>query len=278
MIRAMFVSFWVNLFLTIGKVVVGFFGNSSVLVADGVSSFSDLITDIFAIIGGVLSKKSADKTHPFGYGKLEYVFSLFISLIIISLGVFVILHNSYNEVIYPKYFVLIFVVIAVVVKILLVKFLYDKSKLLNSDILLYSSLESKLDVYGTIIVFFTSICMLLSKYIDFLKYTNLISTIVIGILILVGGIRIFIYNVKELSIKKFSGDLNKEVRDIILAHKEIESINKMYIFKYGEYYQLFAEFIFVDDIKLSKAHDIVENIKHQLYVKKIRHIYIEMDS
>ena len=62
---ALVISFTVNLLLTCFKVLVGFIFKSSALIADGVHSFSDLSTDVVAFVGSKISRKPADKEHPF---------------------------------------------------------------------------------------------------------------------------------------------------------------------------------------------------------------------
>ena len=94
--RVMIKSFFINLFLSIIKLIVGIIYKSYSLIADGVHSFSDLITDIIAIIGSKLSNKPADEKHPYGHGKLEYVTSLIIGLIICSF----INHRIYKKIVF----------------------------------------------------------------------------------------------------------------------------------------------------------------------------------
>ena len=65
--RVMFVSVITNIFLAIIKIIFGIIGKSGALIADGIHSFSDLVTDFFAIIGGILARKPADKEHPCGH-------------------------------------------------------------------------------------------------------------------------------------------------------------------------------------------------------------------
>ena len=67
--KVMFVSFITNFILSIIKVVVGFVGKSNSLIADGIHSFSDLITDLIALFGNFLSEKPEDKEHPYGHGR-----------------------------------------------------------------------------------------------------------------------------------------------------------------------------------------------------------------
>ncbi len=278
MIKVMFTSFWINLILTIGKIIVGTIGFNHALVADGISSFSDMITDILAIIGGKYSKKHADKSHPFGYGKLEYIVSLCVGFVVILLGFYVLFNLELDLKNKPMFYTLIFTVLFIIVKYILVKHLYKMGNKLNSQIILSSTLESKNDIYGSCIVLVSTSLMFFSGYVDIFKYSNFIASLLISLLIFKTGITIFINNINDLISKSFSGDLNKEVLEIILSYKEIEKVSKLYIFKYGTYYQLLSEVIFKEDIKLSKANDIVEKIEHKLRDKNIKYVFIEADS
>jgi len=66
-------SFITNIILALVKIISGLIGASGALIADGIHSLSDTMTDIFAILGHKLSMKPADNEHPFGHGKMEYL-------------------------------------------------------------------------------------------------------------------------------------------------------------------------------------------------------------
>ncbi|MCF7925452.1 MAG: cation transporter, partial [Candidatus Izimaplasma sp.] len=78
--QIMYRSFVVNSLLIVIKIISGFIFNSVALVADGVHSISDLLSDVFVILGIGHSFKPADDDHPFGHGKFEYVLSLLLGL------------------------------------------------------------------------------------------------------------------------------------------------------------------------------------------------------
>ena len=80
--RTLLVSVTVNICLVISKLIVGFLGNSKALIANGIHSLTDLITDGIAIIGNNFSKKPADSRHPYGYGQIEYVTNIIVGLVI----------------------------------------------------------------------------------------------------------------------------------------------------------------------------------------------------
>lgn len=85
------VGFWVNAFLGVAKIIGGIFGRSSALIADGIHSFSDFISDILVIVMIGLSRKRPDRSHQFGHGKFETLATVLLGLllIIVAIGIFV---------------------------------------------------------------------------------------------------------------------------------------------------------------------------------------------
>lgn len=81
------VSFWVNGILMIAKFIVGYFGNSSAVLADGVESAADFIVIISASLAIRIGKQPSDRTHPYGHGKAEGIAALFASMVIAASGI-----------------------------------------------------------------------------------------------------------------------------------------------------------------------------------------------
>lgn len=83
------VGFFINLLLTIGKLFAGLSGKSGAMVADGVHSLSDLVTDIIVIVFVGVSDKEKDSTHHYGHGKYETFATMLISfaLLIVAIGI-----------------------------------------------------------------------------------------------------------------------------------------------------------------------------------------------
>ena len=142
-------SFIVNIFLVLVKILTGIFFNSVALIADGIHSISDLLTDVFVIMGIGHSLKPADDEHPFGHGKFEYVLSLmlgiFILIIAYNLGKEVIINYS-EPVVVPGIISLIVVIFVVIVKLFLARYLIRKGEEEDSQIIKASGKEFTLPV------------------------------------------------------------------------------------------------------------------------------------
>ena len=85
--RVTWVGFWVNAFLAAAKILAGVFGRSSAMVADGVHSLSDFVTDLIVIVFLGVSRKKADADHSYGHGKYETLATLIVAMLLICVSV-----------------------------------------------------------------------------------------------------------------------------------------------------------------------------------------------
>lgn len=86
----------VNLLLTVGKIIAGIVGKSSAMLADGVHSLSDLVTDIIVLIFVKVSVKEKDKNHQYGHGKYETFATMLISFALMIVGAGILWTGSKN--------------------------------------------------------------------------------------------------------------------------------------------------------------------------------------
>ena len=108
-----------NIFLAVFKIVFGILGSSGALIADGIHSLSDMITDIFAGIGNIISKKPADYEHPFGHGNAEYLTCLVIGIIIAIMGINVINEGISKGITIPSVYVSLISLTTIIIKLFL---------------------------------------------------------------------------------------------------------------------------------------------------------------
>lgn len=90
------VGFWVNALLGVLKIIAGIFGRSSAMIADGVHSFSDFVTDIIVIVFVGISRKKANENYQYGHGKYETFATLLLSLILIMVAVIFFVEGAEN--------------------------------------------------------------------------------------------------------------------------------------------------------------------------------------
>lgn len=278
--KTMTVSAITNTFLSFIKIIFGFIGNSTALIADGVHSFSDLATDCIAILGGFLSRKPADEKHPFGHGKIEYVTSLGIGLLVLLLG-FTLIYKAFEvDIQIPSLIMVSVSLFTIISKYFLAHYISIKGKEYNNNILIASGKESKADVYSSIFVLISIVLMQFSNQISLLKYANLIATLVISLFIIKTGYDILKDNISILLEEQITDEDYKEnIQNIILSYEEIRELQSFYILRYGPYYKLIATVIMDKTISLEHAHNIIDEIEEKIKKKdkKIQYVFIHME-
>ena len=148
-IRTSIIGIVANVFLAAFKAVIGLMTHSIAIVLDAVNNISDAGSSLITIIGTKLAGREPDKKHPFGYGRIEYLSAMIISVIVLYAGV-----TSFTESVKkiispqtPEYTVvsLVIVAVAVVVKIVLGRYVKSVGTKVNSDSLVNSGEDATLD-------------------------------------------------------------------------------------------------------------------------------------
>ena len=148
-IRTSIIGILANVFLAAFKAAVGLTANSIAIVMDAVNNLSDAASSVITIVGTKLAGKEPDRKHPFGYGRIEYLSAMVISLLVLYAGVTALV-ESVKKIIHPdtpdySAAALIIVAVAVVVKIVLGRFVKHTGEKVHSDSLVNSGEDATLD-------------------------------------------------------------------------------------------------------------------------------------
>ena len=148
-IRTSIIGIIANVFLAAFKAVIGIMTHSIAIVLDAVNNISDAGSSLITIVGTKLAGKEPDKKHPFGYGRIEYLSAMIISVIVLYAGI-TSFEESVKQIIHPNTpeyntVSLIIVAVAVVVKILLGRYVKSVGEKVNSDSLVNSGEDATLD-------------------------------------------------------------------------------------------------------------------------------------
>ena len=148
-IRTSIIGILTNVFLAAFKAFVGLASNSIAIVMDAVNNLSDAASSIITIVGTKLAGREADRKHPFGYGRIEYLSAMVISFLVLYAGVTALV-ESVKKIIHPdtpdySAAMLIIVAVAVVVKIILGRYVKHVGVKVNSDSLINSGEDATLD-------------------------------------------------------------------------------------------------------------------------------------
>lgn len=148
-IRTGIIGIVANVTLAAFKAVIGIASNSIAIVMDAVNNLSDAASSVITIVGTKLAGKQADREHPFGYGRIEYLSEMLISMLVLYAGVTAFTESVKKIInpVRPEYgkAMLIIIAVAIVVKILLGLYVKSTGKKVKSDSLVNSGQDALLD-------------------------------------------------------------------------------------------------------------------------------------
>lgn len=267
--KTLVLSMIINFFISFTKVISGLMCNSKSMVADGFHSLSDFITDIVAFFGSKYSKKRANKEHPDGYGRFEYIVDMFIATVILLLGVYTIINSFNKEPVTTNIIWLIVIILSIVLKLINSKILMQKGLECNSPILITSSKESSDDVVSSLGVIIIILVSQFTNVFPILKYADTLGSIIIGCLIIKTASGLFKENIDFLLGKN---EENKEAQDkienILNEYEEIKFKN-MELERHGSYYVLELDIYVLQNIKVYKLLKIESEIRTK--IKKLNY-------
>ena len=148
-VRTSIVGIVANVALAVFKAVVGLLSNSIAIVLDAVNNLSDALSSIITIVGTRIASRRADRKHPYGHGRAEYLTTIVIAVIVLWAGI-TSLSESVQRIIHPEpasYEVttLVVVAVAVVAKLVLGRYVKGRGEALGSDSLVASGTDATMD-------------------------------------------------------------------------------------------------------------------------------------
>ena len=253
-----------NVILFAAKLFVGIITSSIAVSADAFNNLADAGGSIVTLACFKIAGAPADKEHPFGHGRVEYISGLVLSvaILITGLGFF---KSSIEKIISPEPIVfskisLIILIFSLFLKLWMGLFNRKLGKMVNSSAMKAASLDSLADVAATgavilsmIVTHFTGLC--LDSY----------AGIIVAAFILFTGIGILKESLGPLLGQAPAPELVNEIHKIILSHKEVVGIHELMIHNYGpgrSVISLHAEM--PAEIDILELHEIIDNIEKEL--------------
>lgn len=256
-----------NFIIANTKIISGIYLGLSSLLADGLHTFCDFITDIICMIGTKISKHKPTKLHPFGFGKIEYLNNLFIGIILFLLGIFIIINGIKHEVVVPPLSLLLLLLFAIILKTIAI-FIMDKvGKKINSQVLITSKEESKMDLVSSFVVAIIAIVLQFTDEYPWLKYVDLLGSIFIGIIVIKTALDIIIDNsLSLLGEIETDKEMIKKVEDFVSEFNGVEK-QEVTLIKSGFYYQLHLVLELDHNLTLRQVTNLENKMKRSI----IRH-------
>ena len=231
-IRTSVIGIIANVFLAAFKALVGLTANSIAIVMDAVNNISDAASSVITIVGTKLAGKEPNKKHPFGYGRIEYLSAMIISILVLYAGVTAFI-ESVKKIIHPEqpdYSVvsLVIVAVAVLVKIVLGLFVKSTGKKVNSDSLVNSGSDALLD---SII----SASTLAAAAIFLIFHVSLEAWLgaIIALVIIKSGFEMLKETLSKILGERVDAELARDIKKTILDYEEVNGVYDLVMHNYG---------------------------------------------
>lgn len=264
-VRASWVGIIGNVVLVVFKCLVGFAANSIAIILDAVNNATDVLSSVITIIGTRLAGRRADRAHPFGYGRLEYMTSLVIGLIILVAGG-ISLDESIEKIIRPaepdySAITLAVIIASIFAKIAIGWYLTRRGRQLDSGALHASGIDSNYDAIltgGTLVAALAA--MIWGVNID-----GAVG-LLISLFVLKAGFDVLKDAVNPILGERGDGKLGRELKDRICSYDGVRGAYDLLLDSFGPNETIGAVHIEVeDDMDARRIHELTRTIAEDIY-------------
>lgn len=267
-----------NLFLFILKIIVGLVSNSQAMIADSFNSIGDVFASLMTFIGNKIASGDSDEGHNFGHGKAEYIFSMFISISIIIIGI-KLLYDSISSFIFKNEVIFSYNLIFVCIITILVKLgLYFYTKKINrkdNNILLKSNmLDHRNDIFLTLGVL---ISIIFSKY--GINFIDSIFGIIISIWFLFSGIKLFKESFNILMDISLDKETKSKIEDMVLENDDVIKIDDIHSVSVGYKYIVVLTICVDGNLSTFLSHEVANNIENNIIeeFENIKEVFVHIN-
>lgn len=231
-IRTSIIGILANVLLAAFKAVVGIASNSIAVVLDAVNNLSDALSSIITIIGTKLAGKLPDKKHPLGYGRIEYISAMIVSGIVLYAGITSAV-ESVKKIIHPEkpeYSVisLVIIAVAVVVKIILGRYVKAKGEQVNSGSLVASGSDAMFDAILSASVLACAIIFMITG----ISLEAFVGA-VISVIIIKSGVEMMIETLNEILGVRADEETTDKIKELLTGEEEVQGAYDLIMFNYG---------------------------------------------
>jgi cation diffusion facilitator family transporter len=257
----------INIILCASKIIVGWLAGSLSLISDGIHSISDMSTDFMILVGVRLGSKKPDEKHHYGHGRHETLVtaSIAIALFFVGIGtVYYAVMDMVKQHIRTAHFpVLIVAALALIIKEIISRVTMKIAIKTHSAALYANSWEQRSDALSSLAVVVGFIAMKFG-----FNHGDQVVTIIIGVMIMMVGVRVFIGCLDELTESAVDSETSEHVRKIIIAHPAIRGCHDLRSRTVGR--EVFIDIhILVDpDLNVTVAHKITEELE-LIFLEKV---------
>ncbi len=254
-----------NLFLALSKILVGAIFGMISLLADGLNNLTDCGSSVISTISFRLSAKPADKEHPYGHERIEYICSLAVAFIILLVA-FETIKESIEKIVSPtpitfSYWIIGVLILSFALKFALFFYYRAVANKINSSVLKATSIDSLSDCVSTGVVL---ISFLISKFTNY--NVDSYAGILVSIFIAFSAVNILKDIFSTLIGKAPEQTVISQLKEKILSYHDVLGVHDLWVYSYGPNMFFASVHVEVDaNVDVLISHELVDQIEKEVF-------------
>ena len=279
--KVSFITIVQNVLLSVFKLFAGIFAHSNAMISDAVHSASDVFSTIIVIIGVKLASKESDKEHPYGHERLECVAAIVLSIVLLYTGIKIgsqavkdIIGGNYQSLQKPGMLALVAAVVSIVTKEIMYWYTRHYAKKIDSSALMADAWHHRSDALSSV----GALVGIGGAMMGF-PVMDSIASIVIFVFIAKAAYDIFKDAMDKMVDHSCDEETEKEMRDFVLAQKEVLSVDLLHTRIFGNKIYVDVEIGVNGSYTLRQAHEIAEEVHEGIEKNfpKVKHVMVHVN-
>lgn len=279
--KVSFITIVQNVLLSVFKLFAGIFAHSNAMMSDAIHSASDVFSTIIVIIGVKLASKKSDKEHPYGHERLECVAAIVLSIVLLYTGIKIgsqavkdIIGGNYQNLQKPGMLALVAAVVSIVTKEIMYWYTRHYAKKIDSSALMADAWHHRSDALSSV----GALVGIGGAMMGF-PVMDSIASIVIFVFIAKAAYDIFKDAMDKMVDHSCDDETEKEMRDFVLAQKEVLSVDLLHTRIFGNKIYVDVEIGVNGSYTLRQAHEIAEEVHEGIEKNfpKVKHVMVHVN-
>lgn len=258
-----------NIILTIGKIVIGWFGHSDAVFADGIHSAADVFASLIVLLVIKISNKPADMEHPYGHGKAEVIVSGIVGILLFEVSLYVVyegISGFFHEIESPSLLAMWVALFSFVAKIILYRSSLKIANQNDSKAIEAIAFDHKADIVASIAAAIGVIISIAGEHFELrpLLYGDKVASIFVAYLIFKIAKEMLMEAFDILLERNINTETIQEYIEIISTFPEVKRIDRIRAREHGHYVLVDLRIAVEHSKTIKEGHDLARSIKQEL--------------
>ena len=254
----------VNLLLAIGKTIMGLLGNSQALVADGVHSLSDLVTDLMVLVASKHGSKAADEDHPYGHARIETAMTVGLGIVLIAVAAGISIDavaRLFNpeKLLRPGLLALLAAAVSVLANEGLFRYTLHVARRVRSNLLKANAWHHRSDALSSIVVIVG-----VGGTMAGLDYLDAIAAVGVAFMVAKIGWDLAWHSLRELVDTSLDPETVKAIRDELKEVDGVHSVHELRTRRMGPDALVDVHVLVDPELSVSEGHHVSETARSRL--------------